>query len=380
VNRHTHLLLPACGEKVGMRAPLRWAQNRGSAPSPAALRASTSPRAAGRGAVGRRAFITLLGSAVTAWPCAARAQQGERMRRIAVIIPQAEDDPVSRARGTALVQELDKLGWDVGRNLAIDYGWGASEPEGAQNAVAKILNFHPDVILTNGVFAAKAAQRATRTVPIVFTGVSEPVAVGLVESLARPGGNATGFTNLEPSVGGKWVELLARIAPKVKRVGFLSSPGASPATEEFYRAAQSAVATLGLEIILVAVRETVEIETMVAKLAAVGDSGLIVPPDTFIAAHRQILIDAATHYRLPAISPFDFYAQDGGLLSYGPNGLDQFKRAADYVDRILRGAKPADLAVQQPVKFELVINLKTARALGLDVPPALLDIADELIE
>jgi putative ABC transport system substrate-binding protein len=276
-------------------------------------------------------------------------------------------------------QGLSNLGWTVGSNLAIDYRWGVSSDERAQAAAAQLLSFAPDLILANAVSAARAAQQATRTVPIVFTGVSEPVALGLVASLARPGGNTTGFTNLAPSVSGKWMELLKEIAPGVARVALIFNP-ASPSSAQFMPPAQAAGAKLGLETAEVHVHDAAEIETMLAGLGREPGVGLIFLPDTFTGFHRQLIVDLAARYRLPAIFPFGFFAAAGGLLSYGPDVTDQFRRSVTYVDRILRGETPGDLPVQQPTKFELVINLKAVKALGLEVPAMLLARADAVIE
>jgi putative tryptophan/tyrosine transport system substrate-binding protein len=328
----------------------------------------------------RREFITMLaGGAAAAWPLAVRAQQPGRVRRIGVLMALNENDPQSQGRVTAFQQGLENLGWKVGRNLAIDYRWGVSGDERAPAAAAELLRLAPDLILANGVSAVRAAQQATRTVPIVFTGASEPVALGLVASLARPGGNTTGFTNLEPSVGGKWVELLKEIAPSVTRVALIFNP-ASPSPAQFMLPAQAAGARLGLQAGEVRVHDAAEIETVLAGLGGEPGVGLVFLPDTFTGFHRQLIVELAARYRLPAIYPFGFFAAAGGLLSYGPDVTDQFRRSVTYVDRILRGETPGDLPVQQPTKFELIINLKTAKTLGIDLPPMLLARADEVIE
>jgi putative ABC transport system substrate-binding protein len=328
----------------------------------------------------RRDFITLLGGAAVAWPLTTHAQQAERVRRIGVLIVLSENDSQSQGRITAFQQGLEKLGWTVGRNLAIDYRWGVSDPERARAATAELLSLAPDLILANALSAARGAQQATRTVPIVFTGVSEPVAQGLVASLARPGGNTTGFTNLEPSVGGKWLELLKEIAPRVTRVAVIFNPASASIAAQFVRSVESAGVKLGLETVEARVHELAEIEAVVTRLGREPGVGLIFPPDTFTGFHHKLIVELAARYRLPAIYPFQYFAAAGGLVSYGSDVTDQFRRAASYVDRIFRGEKPADLPVQQPTKFEFVINLKTAASLGLSVPQTLLVAADEVIE
>ena len=327
----------------------------------------------------RREFITLLGGAAT-WPLAARAQQGERMRRIGVLMLYPENDRQSQGRVTAFQQGLETLGWTVGRNLAIDYRWGISDPERARAVCTELLSLAPDLIIANAVSAVRGAQQVTRTVPIVFTGVSEPIAQGFVASLARPGGNTTGFTNLEPSVAGKWVELLREIAPRITRVAVMFNPASTSTAAQFIGSAKAAGANLGLETVEVQVHELAEINAVMTRLGHEAGVGLIFPPDTFTGFHHKLIVELAALYRLPAIYPFGYIAAAGGLVSYGPDVTDQFRRSAVYVDRILRGEAAGDLPVQQPTKFEFVINLKTAKALGLDVPPTLLARADEVIE
>jgi ABC-type uncharacterized transport system substrate-binding protein len=329
--------------------------------------------------VRRRQFITLLGGAA-AWPLVARAQQSDRVRRIGVLMAGRESDQQSGSRITAFQQGLEKLGWAVGRNLAIDYRWSASDFERARAAATELLSLAPDLIVANALSAARAAQQATRTVPIVFTGVSEPVAQGLVASLARPGGNTTGFTNLEPSVGGKWVELLKEVAPRVARVSVMFNPTSASIAAQFVHSIEAAGAKLDLKTVEARVHELAEIEAVMTRLGREPGNGLIFPLDTFTALHHKLIVELAARHRLPAIYPFGYYAAAGGLVSYGADVTDQFRRSAAYVDRILRGEAPGDLPVQQPTKFEFVINLKTAKALGLDVPPTLVAIADEVIE
>jgi putative tryptophan/tyrosine transport system substrate-binding protein len=326
----------------------------------------------------RRDFVTLVGGA-TAWPLTARAQQGERVRRICVLMVLPENDPQSHARVAVLQRALENLGWTVGRNLAIDYRWGVSDVEQARATASELLSLAPDLILTNAISAVRGAQQATRTVPIVFTGVSEPVAQGVVASLARPGGNITGFTNLEPSVGGKWVELLREIAP-IMRVAVMFNPASTSAAAQFIQSVEVASARLGLEMVEARVHNAAEIEPVLAKLGRDPSVGLILPPDSFTGFHHKLIVELADRFRLPAIYPFGYFAAAGGLVSYGPDVADQFRRSANYIDRIFRGEAPGDLPVQQPIKFEFVINLKAAKALGLTVSDRLLVAADHVIE
>ncbi|MHB8270468.1 ABC transporter substrate-binding protein [Bradyrhizobium sp.] len=327
----------------------------------------------------RREFITLLGGSA-AWSVVARAQQPERVRRIGVLMAVPENGTDSLARVTALNKGLEKLGWTVGRNLQIDYRWGMFDVERARAAATDLLSSAPDVILVNGTAALTAAQQTTRTVPIVFTVVSEPLAQGFVKSLARPRGNITGFTNLEPTVGAKWVELLKEIAPGVTRVALMFNPEATPIAIPLSRSAEVAAKTFAIEPIVAPVHKPAEIETVMTMLAREPGGGIILPVDTFTTGHRKLIVELAARYRLPAVYGFRYFTAEGGLISYGIDVVDEFLQAAVYVDRILRGEKPADLAVQQPTKFELVINLKTAKALGLTVPPTLLARADEVTE
>jgi putative tryptophan/tyrosine transport system substrate-binding protein len=326
----------------------------------------------------RREFITVLGAAA-AWPLAAHAQQGDRVRRIGALIVLGETDPESRRRVMAFEQSLDKLGWSVGRNLMIDYRFDISDDERARVAAAELLRLAPDVILANSVVATRAAQQVTRTVPIVFTAISEPIAQGFVESIAHPGGNTTGFSNLEPSLGAKWLELLKEIAPRVMRIAVISSAAGS-LHQLFYRSIEAAAPKFRVETIEVLVRGAEDIEAVITRLASEPSGGLIFPPDTVTAPHNKLIVALAERHRLPAIYAFQYFAAAGGLVSYGPNPADQFRRAATYIDRIFRGERPGDLPVQQPTKFELVINLKAARALGLEIPDKLLALADEVIE
>jgi putative ABC transport system substrate-binding protein len=327
----------------------------------------------------RREFITLLGAAV-AWPLAARAQQPGRVRRIGLLIQLAESDPEGQVRVAAFREGLQKLGWRIGDNLRIDYRWGTSNDERARAAAAQLLKMAPDVIFANSSVALRAAQQATRTVPIVFTTVIEPVTQGFVSSLAHPGGNITGFSYLELSVGGKWLDLLKEIAPRVARVAFMFNPQRGPYSVGVSRFAEEAANKFAVKYVEAPVYEPSKIETVMTMLAREPGGGLIVSPDAFTVTHSKLIIDLAARSSLPAIYAERNFVAEGGLVSYGANYVDHFRQAAIYVDRILRGEKPADLPVQQPSKFDLVVNLKTAKALGLDVPLHLQQLADEVIE
>jgi putative ABC transport system substrate-binding protein len=326
----------------------------------------------------RRDFITLLGGAAAAWPLAARAQQ-DRVRWIGALLLTPDSDPLARESTAAFEQGLARLGWTVGRNLAIDYRWDVTDLDKGRLAIAQVLRLSPDVLFINGGPGLTAAQQAAGTVPIVFTGVSEPVERGFVASMAHPGRNTTGFTNLEATVGGKFIDLLKEIAPQATRVTALFNPTSSFAVL-FFRSAAAAGQQLGIEVIEAHVHDPAEIDSAMAAAAREPAAGLILPPDGFTVARQRQMIDLAARYRLPAIAANGPFAIEGGLASYGNDARDTFRRAASYVDRILRGEKPADLPVQNPVKFELVINLKTARALGLTVPDKLLALADKVIE
>ena len=327
----------------------------------------------------RRAFITLIGGAAAAWPLSARAQQGERVRRIGVLMNSTADDAVSQDRLTAFVQGLQELGWTVGRNLQIDYRWGAGNVERYRTFAAELVALTPDILMTVGAPAVEALQRATRTVPIVFTSVTDPVGGGLVTSLARPGGNTTGFTLSEYGLSGKWLELLKEIAPRVMRTAVLRDPVAVGIGQ--FAAIQAVAPSLQVELSPVDVRDAGEIERAVTAFAdRPNGAGLIVTASAFTMIHRELIIALARRHQLPAVYPFRYYITSGGLISYGPDPIDLARRAASYVDRILKSESPADLPVQNPTKYELVINLKTAKALGLEIPPTLLARADEVIE
>jgi putative ABC transport system substrate-binding protein len=326
----------------------------------------------------RRKFITLLGGAVAAWPLAARAQP-ERLRRIDMLISTAEDDPDTQARVTAFLQGLQQLGWTDGRNVQINSRWDASNPDRIRGYVAELTALAPDIIVATGAATLGPVLQATRAVPIVFVTVPDPVGAGFVESLARPGGNATGFTQFEYSLSGKWLELLKQIAPAVTRAAVLRDPAMPDGIGQF-AVIQSVAPSVGMEVSSVNIRDAGEIERAVAAFARSSNGGLVVTSSAFAANHRELIITLAARHRLPAVYYRRLFVTSGGLISYGPDFIDQFRRAAGYVDRILKGEKPADLPVQVPTKYELVINLKTAKALGLTMPPTLLARADDVIE
>jgi putative ABC transport system substrate-binding protein len=327
----------------------------------------------------RRDFIALAG-ATAAWPLAAHAQQDGRVRRIGALMLSQDDQRERAVSGSlAFEQTLVKLGWAVGRNIAIEYRWGVTDLDRARFAVAQILRLAPGAILATSSSALTAAQGATRTVPIVFTGISEPVERGFVASLARPGGNITGFINLVATIGGKWIELLKEIAPLVTRVTGMFNPASSFAPH-FLRSAETAGRGLAVEVVEAHVRDAAEIEAVVTALAREPNAGLMLVPDGFTQNHRRLIFDLTARYRIPTIGQLRSHVAAGCLMSYGVDPIDSYRRAASYIDRILRGEKPADLPVQQPVLYETVINLKTAKTLGLTVPPSLLARADEVIE
>jgi len=328
----------------------------------------------------RRAFITLLGGAA-AWPLAARAQQQGRVRRIGVLMNLASDDAEGQARLAAFHQGLQQLGWTVGRNVQIDYRWGAGNADYIRKFAAELVALAPDVILTTGAVALGPLQQVSRTVPIVFVNVTDPVGGGFVASLGRPGGNATGFTSIEYGMSGKWLELLKEIAPRVTRAAIIRDPTFASGIGQL-GAIQSVAPSFGVEVspIGVDVRDVSGIERAITAFARSPNGGLIVTTNASAAVHRDLIIALAARHRLPAVYPYRYYVTRSGLISYGPNTIDQYRRAAGYVDRILKGEKPANLPVQEPVKYELVINLKTAKTLGIEVPPTLLARADEVIE
>ena len=325
----------------------------------------------------RREFITLLGGAVT-WPLAARAQQVS-MRRIGVLMNLAEHDPEPQARLTALREGLQKLGWTEGRNIRIDYRW-ATDAKLLQLVAKELVALEPDLILANSTPATESLLQQTRTIPIIFAHILDPVGSGFVASFPRPGGNVTGFNVSEPTLVGKLVELLKEIAPRIARVVMLFNPATASYAEYYLNPFKAVAASFAVKAIAAPVRDGSELDSVVAAQAREPNSGLIAMPDSFTNAYRAEIISLAAHYRLPAVYPYRFFAELGGLVSYGNDLADNFRRAATYADRILKGAKPSELPVQAPVKFELVINLKAAKALGLDMPANLLSRADEVIQ
>jgi putative ABC transport system substrate-binding protein len=328
--------------------------------------------------VKRREFIALLGASA-AWPLAARAQQGGGMRRIGVLIQVAEGDPQARIEVAAFLRGLHELGWSEGHNLRIDTRWGGGDADRIRQYAAELVALAPEVVLAPGGTVVGALQQASRTVPIVFVTVTDPVGRGYIASLAQPLGNATGFTSFEYGMGGKWLEVLKEIAPRVTRAAVLRDPVIT-AGIGYLGAIHALAPSIGVQVTPVDVRHTSDIERAVAAFARTPNGGLIVTADPAAIAHREAIITLAARHRLPAVYPYRHFVADGGLMSYGIESADQYRQAAGYVDRILKGEKPGDLPVQQPTKYELVINLKTARALGLEVPDTLLSTADEVIE
>ena len=328
----------------------------------------------------RRDFITLLGGAAAAYPLSARAQSLDRMRRIGVLMAFAEGVPEAQSWVAAFREALQKLGWAEGRNIRIDTRWASLDAESIQRFAKELVVLQSDLILSSNTATTAALLQQTRTIPIIFVNHTDPIGSGFVASFPRPGGNVTGFINLEPTMAGKWLELLKEIAPRVNRVAFLFNPATATYFEYFLNPFKAAAASFGVEAIAAPVHNRSELESVIAAQAREPNGGLMVMPDPFMIAHRAEVTSLAARYRLPAVSPFRFYTQLGGLLSYGYDPLDNFRRAAFYVDRILKGAKPSELPVQAPAKFELVINLKTAKALGLTIPQSLLLRADQVIQ
>jgi putative ABC transport system substrate-binding protein len=327
----------------------------------------------------RRDFITLLGGAAAGWPLAARAQQGDRVRRIGWLLPYDENDPDWKPRHAAFTQALAGLGWTDGRNLRMDLRWGGDDINRIRVLAQELVGLQPDIILTTATAATIAVQRETRTIPIVFATVGDPVASGIVPRLDRPGGNITGFVNLEASLGGKWLELLSEIAPGLKRAAIMFNPDTAPVSA-YMPSFETAARSLKVEPIIAPVHSDVEIETAIVALGREPGGGLVVMLDAFTIVHRVPIISAAARNNVPAVYYTSDFARDGGLLSYGVDLVDPLRRAATYVDRILRGEKPGDLPVQLPTKFEMAVNLKTAKALGLTIPAILQATADEVIE
>jgi putative ABC transport system substrate-binding protein len=330
--------------------------------------------------IGRRKFIATLGSAIAVWSLAARAQQSDRMQRIGVLMAYAESDAEAQSYVTALRDGLGKLGWTEGHNIHIDYRWATPDVQIIQQAAKELIGLQPDLIVSSGSPTTAALVQQTHTIPIIFANAVDPVGQGFVASLAMPGGNVTGFINLEPSIAGKFLELLKEIAPRVTRVAIYFNPATTPYAEIYLNPFKAAAASLGVEPIAAPVHDMIELETVIAALSREPNGGLIAMPDGFNTAHRVEVTSLAARYRLPAVYPGRQFTEVGGLLSYGNDVRDNYRRAADYVDRILKGAKPSELPAQFPVKFELEVNLKTAKALGLDVSSSLQQRADEVIE
>jgi putative ABC transport system substrate-binding protein len=329
--------------------------------------------------VRRRAFITLLGVAA-AWPLAARAQP-DAMRRIGVLMGPAESDPQAQSEIAAFRQGLQKLGW-TGRNVRIAYRWAAGEVNRMRTSARELTALQPDAVLVVSTPAVAAMVNETRTIPIVFVRVADPLGDGFVNSMAKPGGNVTGFTVLEPSIASKWLQVLKQIAPAVARVTLMFNPATAPFRGglDFLRVAEAAAPSVGVEVNAAHVHDVADIERVIAAVAREANGGLISLPDIFITVHRELTIELAARYRVPTLFQYRYFAAAGGLISYGPDALDQYARAAEYIDRILKGTRPADLPVQTPTKYEMVINLRTAKVLGLDVPLRLYEVADEVIE
>jgi putative tryptophan/tyrosine transport system substrate-binding protein len=327
----------------------------------------------------RREFISFVVGTVAAWPLAAHGQQSQRMRRIGVLMPLAADDPEEQSRLTAFAQGLQEFGWSEGCNVRIEYRWTGGDSERARKYAAELVAIAPDVIFATGGPSVMPLLQLTRTLPIVFVQVADPVGAGFVDSLARPGGNATGFTAFEYSFSAKWLELLKEIAPSVKRVAVLRD-ATSASGIGLFAAIQSVASSLGVLLTPIGVNDPGEIERGVMTLTRTSDGGLIVTQSGLAIRHRELIVALAARHRLPAVFSLRQDVVSGGLISYGPDSVDPYRRAAGYVDRILKGEKPADLPVQAPTKYELVINLKTAKALGLDIPPTVLARADEVIE
>jgi putative ABC transport system substrate-binding protein len=327
----------------------------------------------------RREFITLLGGAAAAWPLAARAQQGGRVRRVGVLQATAENDPETQARTKAFRQGLAALGWTEGRDILIDYRYAAGDAARLKAYAAEMVSAGPDLILANSTPVVAALRQGTPP-PIVFVQVTDPIGQGFVASLARPGGNITGFAAFEPTMGTKWLAMLKEIAPGLARVALMFNPDTAPFARLFWQPVEDAAPSFDVKPIQAPVREVGEIEHAIETLARDGNGGLMVLPDISTLNHRDLIIALASRHRLPAIYPFRYFATSGGLMSYGIDVADVYRRAASYVDRILKGAKPSDLPVQLPTKFELAINLKTAKAMGLTFPISMQQLADEVIE
>ena len=328
----------------------------------------------------RRDLIKVIAGSAIAWPLAARAQQSDPMRHIGVLMAFSENDPEAQSWAAGFREELGRLGWTEGHNVQIDTRWATADVGSLQQFAKQLAALRPDLILTASTPATAAMRQQTNTIPIVFAMVGDPVGSGFVVSLSRPGGNLTGFTPIENSLGGKWVELLKEIAPRVARVAIVFDPGMAPFASYYLNPFKAAAASLGMEAIVAPVDDMAELERAIATSAHEPNSGLIVMPDAFMIGHHTDITSLVARYHVPTVYPFRIFAEGGGLVSYGSSALDEFRRAASYADRILKGAKPSELPVQTPVNFDLVINLKTAKALGLEVPSSIRLRADEVIE
>jgi putative tryptophan/tyrosine transport system substrate-binding protein len=326
----------------------------------------------------RREFITLLGGAAAAWPLAVRAQQNEPVRRIGVVMAYAESDPNGQIQVVAFRQQLRKLGWIEGRNIRIDFRYASDDPARIRALAAELLGLKPDLMVSNSNVITTILQSEVHGTPLVFVSVSDPIGSGFVKDLAQPGGNVTGFANFQPTMGGKWLEKLREIAPQITHVGLVLHP--EPPNIGYLKSAEAAAPSLKINLVDLPVHNSAEIERAIMTFASEAHGGLIIAPNVVTFANSDLIVALAGRYRLPAIYPFAFYAKQGGLISYGFDAADQFRQGAVYADKILRGAKPSELPVQHPTKFELVINLKTAKVLGLEVPLQLLQLADEALE
>lgn len=328
--------------------------------------------------IGRRKFVSVLVGATVAWPLDARAQQTERIRRIGVVMGYSESDPNGQLQVAAFRQQLQKLGWVEGRNIRIDWRYAADDPGHIRSIAEELLRLSPDVMVANSNLVTTVLQSVVHTIPLVFVSVSDPIGSGFVTDLARPTGNITGFANYQPTMGSKWLELLRQIAPRVENVGVLLHP--EPPNIGYLKSAEAAAPSFNIKLTGLPVNNGAEIESALTTLAAEPNAGLIVAPNAVAFANGDLIVTLAARLRVPAIYPFAFYAKAGGLISYGFDAGDQFRQGAEYVDKLLRGAKPTDLPVQHPTKFDLVLNIKTAKMLGLEVPPSLLALTDDVVE
>jgi putative tryptophan/tyrosine transport system substrate-binding protein len=326
----------------------------------------------------RRAFITLLGGAATAWPLAGHAQTPKRTGRVGVVMGYTERDPNGQLQVTAFRQQLQKLGWVEGSNLIIDFRYAADDPDRIRTLAVELLGLGPDVMVSNSNLVTTILQSEVRTIPLVFISVSDPIGSGFVTDLARPTGNVTGFANFQPTMGGKWLDILRQIAPHVDHAGILLHP--EPPNFGYLKSAEEAAPSFNIKVVSLPVQSRTDIESTLATMGAEPNAGLIVAPNAITFANSDLIVALAARYRLPAIYPFAFYTKAGGLISYGFDAVGQFQQGAEYVDKLLRGAKLTELPVQFPTKFELIVNLTTAKALGLNIPASFLSLADELIE